>query len=216
MKRIYRPNENSQFLLDIRPETAQWKYISFSVIRLAPGEKIESSTDDNEIVIVPLAGRAQLSFNGETHVLHRKDLFRDLPDIAYLPPRTKYGIEANETFEVAIGGAPAEGKLPARFIPRDQIPTGIRGGANAKRGVSTLADSDELTERLVVYEIHTHQVATGQVFRRIGTIRGIIRLITRKLTITGSNRRTGLRFNAFILETQILTSQFPCTMEMWF
>jgi 5-deoxy-glucuronate isomerase len=155
MKRIYRPNENSQFLLDIRPETAQWKYISFSVIRLAPGEKIESSTDDNEIVIVPLAGRAQLSFNGETHVLHRKDLFRDLPDIAYLPPRTKYGIEANETFEVAIGGAPAEGKLPARFIPRDQIPTGIRGGANAKRGVSTLADSDELTERLVVYEIHT-------------------------------------------------------------
>ena len=155
MKRNYRPNQNSQFLLDVRPETAQWKYISFKVARLAPGEKMDADTSGEEIVIVPLVGRAKITFNCETHELYREDLFRTLADIAYLPPRTTYRIEAVEMFEVAIGGAPADGKLPARIIRRNQIPTGIRGGANAKRSVSALADSDELTERLVVYEIHT-------------------------------------------------------------
>jgi 5-deoxy-glucuronate isomerase len=155
MNRIYRPNPNGKFLLDIRPEAAQWKYLSFSVVLLARGEMIESSSNRDEIVIVPLAGSGQLSFNGECHELRRKDLFRDLPDVAYLPPRTNYRIEASAKFEFAIGGSPAEGKLPARIIRHNQIPTALRGGANAKRGVSTLADSDELTERLVVYEIHT-------------------------------------------------------------
>jgi 5-deoxy-glucuronate isomerase len=155
LKRHYRPNENSRFLLNVTPETAEWKYISFKVARLVPGQTIEIDTAMEEVLIVPLVGRGKLSFNSERHWLARKDLFRELADIAYLPPRTKYKLEGIESFEVAIGGAPAEGKLPARIIRRDQIPTAVRGGANAKRGVSTLADSDELTERLVVYEIHT-------------------------------------------------------------
>jgi len=155
LKRHYRPDQNARFLLNITPETAQWKYISFKVAKLSPNEIIEADTGTEEVVIVPLAGRGKLLFNGETHELTRKDLFRELADIAYLPPRTKYKLEAIESFEVAIGGAPAEGKLPARIIRRNQIPSVVRGGANAKRGVCTLADSDELTERLVVYEIHT-------------------------------------------------------------
>src|ERR1700746_2831435 len=31
LKRHYRPNENSRFLLNVTPETAEWKYISFTV-----------------------------------------------------------------------------------------------------------------------------------------------------------------------------------------
>ena len=155
MKRLYRPDQNARFLLNITPETAQWKYISFKVAKLRPNEAIEADTGTEEVVIVPLAGRGKLLFNGQTHELTRKDLFRELADVAYLPPRTKYKLEAIESFEVAIGGAPAEGKLPAKIIRRNQIPSAVRGGANAERGVSTLADSDELTERLVVYEIHT-------------------------------------------------------------
>jgi 5-deoxy-glucuronate isomerase len=155
LKRNYRSDQNARFLLNITPETAQWKYISFKVARLSPHERIEANTATEEVVIVPLVGRGKLLFNDQTYELTRKDLFRELADIAYLPPRTKYKLEAIESFEVAIGGAPAEGKLPARIIRRNQIPSAVRGGANAERGVSTLADSDELTERLVVYEIHT-------------------------------------------------------------
>src|SRR6266436_2863165 len=123
LKRNYRPDQNSRFLLNITPETAQWKYISFKVARFGPKETIEADTVTEEVVVVPLAGRAKLVFNGETHELARMDLFRELADIAYLPPRTKYKLEAIEPFEVAIGGAPAEGKLPARIIRRNQIPS---------------------------------------------------------------------------------------------
>jgi 5-deoxy-D-glucuronate isomerase len=90
-----------------------------------------------------LVGRGTLSFGGKSYELHRKDLFRDRPDIVYLPPKTSYTLETIDALEIALGGAPAEGKLPARIIPHDQIATAVRGGANAKRGVSTLADSYE-------------------------------------------------------------------------
>jgi len=155
VSRHYRPHPDGPFLLDVQPEAARWKYLSFKVARLAPGQTIEANTGLEEVVFVPLTGRGKLSFNGESHEFTRKDLFREVPQIAYLPPRTGYTVEAKEPFELAMGGAPAEGKLPARIIRPDQIATATRGEANAERGVSTLADADDLTERLTVYEIHT-------------------------------------------------------------
>ena len=85
MKRHYQPDQNARFLLNITPETAQWKYISFKVARLSPNETIEADTGTEEVVIVPLVGRGKLLFNGQTHELARKDLFRELADIVYLP-----------------------------------------------------------------------------------------------------------------------------------
>jgi 5-deoxy-glucuronate isomerase len=154
-KRIQRPDQDSQVLIDIYPEMAQWKYISFKVLRLAKGDTIDADTGNQEVALVPLVGRGRLSFNDKTHEFVRRDLFRELTDIAYLPPRTQYRLEAIEPFEIAIGGAPAEGRLPARIIRKEEIATAVRGGSNAARGVSTLLDSDDLTERLTVYEIHT-------------------------------------------------------------
>jgi 5-deoxy-glucuronate isomerase len=85
LKRHYRPDQKSRFLLNITPETAQWKYISFKVARLSPNETIEANTATEEVVIVPLVGRGKLLFNGQTYELARKDLFRELADIVYLP-----------------------------------------------------------------------------------------------------------------------------------
>ena len=155
MKRIYSSDQTGQVLLDITPEIAGWKYISFRVVRLAEGKTLEADTASNEAVIVPLGGRGRLSFDGNTEALIRNDLFRELADIVYLPPRTKYRVEATGTFEFAVGGAPAEGRLPARIIRKEEIATNVRGAANAARGVSTLLDSDDIAERLTVYEIHT-------------------------------------------------------------
>ena len=46
MKRHYRPDPKSKFLLNITPETAQWKYISFKVVRLSPNESGENRMVD--------------------------------------------------------------------------------------------------------------------------------------------------------------------------
>ena len=155
MNRHYHSSREGQYALNVDPQKAEWKYVSFKVVNLRPGEKLEAETGSEEVVFVPLVGRGTLSFDGKSYELHRKDLFRNRPDIAYLPPKTSYTLEAIDALEIALGGAPAEGKLPARIIPHDKIVTAVRGGANSKRGVSTLADADELTERLTVYEIHT-------------------------------------------------------------
>lgn len=158
MKRRYPSQPDGEFLLHVTPEIAGWRYLSFKVVRLTPGQVLEGNTANEEVIFVPLLGGGQLTSDGQSHPLSRQDPFRERPDLVYLPPRTPYRLEtakASSPFEVAFGGAPAEGKFPPRFVSRDQIPTSVRGDANVKRGVSVLADSDEFTERLTVYEIHT-------------------------------------------------------------
>jgi len=155
VKRQYRQNLQAACRHDVRPESAGWKYLGFAEIVLRTAQKYAENTGDQEVVIVPLTGYATVTYGGETHTIGRKDLFRELTDVVYLPPNTEFTLTATDLFEVAIGSAPALGKRPARLIRRQEMPNVIRGDANVKRGVSTLLDSDELTERLTVYEIRT-------------------------------------------------------------
>jgi len=213
MNRHYHSSREGQYALNVDPQKGEWKYISFKVVNLRPGEKLEAETGSEEVVFVPLVGRGTLSFGGKSYELHRKDLFRDRPDIAYLPPKTSYSLEAIDALEIALGGAPAEGKLSARIIPHDKIATAIRGGANAERGVSTLADSDELTERLTVYEIHTPS-GNWSSFPPIGMIRGTTLPTTKKPIIIVFNRRMDLPSSEFIPGIRTLTWRFPYSTEM--
>ncbi len=149
------PSAPGGYLLNVTPQTAGWRYLSFKVARVGPGSVIEENTGHEEVMLVPLAGNGRVKYGQQEQPLSRPDLFRGRSDVLYLPPGTAYRLEADENFEVAVGGAPAEGRLPARLISPNQIASSLRGGANVQRGVGTLADSDELTERLTVYEIHT-------------------------------------------------------------
>ena len=155
MKRHYRPELGNRTRIEITPETAGWKYLSFRVVALDAEGSEELGTGANEVVVVPLSGKGIFSFADQDHPFQRSSVFAGPTDIFYLPPKTPYRIKANEPAELAIGGAPAEGRLPARVIRRSEISVGVRGDANVKRSVSALADSDQLTERLTVYEIHT-------------------------------------------------------------
>ena len=215
MKRIYSSDENSQVLLDITPQKAGWKYVSFQVIRLADEQRIELNSGSNEVVIVPLGGRGRLVFEGHSLVLVRNNLFHELADIVYLPPRTNFRVEALGGFEFAVGGAPAEGRLPARVIRKEEIATAIRGAANAARGVSTLLDSDDISERLTVFEIHTPS-GNWSSFPPIDTIREtILRIMRRPITID-SSRRTVLPFSVFTLGTPSSTWRCRCMMVTLF
>lgn len=155
MKRHYRPNLSSSYRHNIRPDDAGWKYLSFSVSAVDAGQTVSANTGGQEIVIVPLVGIVTVTYGEAAHAIGRKDLFRELTDVVYLPPRTDYRIVATQPVEIATGRAPASGKLPPRLIRREDMTASIRGDANVKRGVNVLLDSDELTERLTVYEIRT-------------------------------------------------------------
>jgi 5-deoxy-glucuronate isomerase len=153
MQRHYRPNVDKCYQHDVRAENAGWKYLSFAVAALEATQTLEDATGNEECVVVPLNGHVTVAYGSETHTIGRTDLFRQLTDIIYLPPDTDFRITGSERFEVAIGRAPAVGKLPARRIRREEMSSFIRGGANAQRGVNVLLDSDELAERLIVFEI---------------------------------------------------------------
>lgn len=153
MKRHYKPNLKSCYRHRVRASEASWQYLSFEVLAFEDEQTLAESTGREEIAIVPLVGRAEISYSGENHEVGRSDLFRESSDIIYLPPRTDYRIAAKGSLEVAVGRAPAEGKYPPRLIRRETMPAFIRGDANVKRGVNVLLDFPEMTERLIVYEI---------------------------------------------------------------
>jgi 5-deoxy-glucuronate isomerase len=153
MQRHYRSHFETRHRHDVTADTAGWKYLSFAVVALEPGQAHEEDIQAQETVIVPLTGHATVEVAGETHHVGRKDLFRELTDIVYVPPRTHYRITAAEPFEFAIGRAPAVGRLPPRLIRRDEMGSFVRGGANVERGVNVLLDSADISERLVVFEI---------------------------------------------------------------
>ena len=139
MNRHYRSNNSHPLRISVTPKEAQWHYLSFRVLALEAGQTQQLNTEDSEMVVVPLSGEGVCAFGKESFTFSR----------------SSFELLATKSIEVAIGGAPAEGKLPARRISKDEIKTSVRGDANVKRGVSTLADADGLTERLTVYEIHT-------------------------------------------------------------
>jgi 5-deoxy-glucuronate isomerase len=153
--RHLRPGPGPGNLLDATPENVGWRYLSFRVVALAPGETVEADTLGQEIAIVSLAGSGWFGVGGERHPVSRKDVFTEKPHVAYLPPGTRYEIGAESAFEVAIGSAPATGRHPVRFYAPGDLPSFSRGGANVSRGVTATLDPTFPSERLIAYEILT-------------------------------------------------------------
>jgi 5-deoxy-glucuronate isomerase len=153
--RHVRPATGPGPLIDITPDRVGWRYLSFRVVALASGERVEADTGETEIVVVPLAGIGSFTFAGTTHAIARSDVFSEKPHVLYLPPGTAYAIGATERFEVAIGAAPAAGRFPARLYSPGELPSFARGGANVARGVTATFDPGFDSERLIAYEIVT-------------------------------------------------------------
>ena len=153
--RHVRPGRGPGTLLEVTPASVGWRYLSFRVVALDPGETIEDDTGENEIAVVPLGGSGWFRFGGETHPVSRRDVFTEKPHVAYLPPGTAYSIGGVGAFEVAIGSAPASGRYPARLYSPADLPSFVRGGANVSRGVTCTFDPTFPSERLIAYEILT-------------------------------------------------------------
>jgi 5-deoxy-glucuronate isomerase len=136
----------------VTPESAGWTYLSFGVVTLEDGS-FSGNSGENEVALVQQSGQLSVTFGDQTHDLSRVGVFEELPAVVYLPPRTAFTLTGSGTF--AHGGAPAEGKYPARLIRPHDIRVEMRGGANATRQVSHLLGPDQVAERLLIYEVYT-------------------------------------------------------------
>ena len=60
----------------------------------------------------------------------------------------------NDTFEFAVGAAPAAGKYPARLFSPDEIRSEVRGGGAARRQVNHILSHPMPAERLILFEVY--------------------------------------------------------------
>jgi 5-deoxy-glucuronate isomerase len=158
MNLIVKPNKNSQEIVSVTPESAGWKYISFSAHRLAPGEALTFSDSAKELGVVVLTGIVSAEAEGFTwkEIGGRKSVFEDAsPYAVYLPPRAKLQVTAKTEAELAVAGGPAEGKLPLRLIEPAAIKRSVRGKGSNTRYVCDILPQDEPAESVLVVEVRT-------------------------------------------------------------
>jgi 5-deoxy-glucuronate isomerase len=142
-------------VLEVTPESAEWRFLSFAVVELAAGQSHRHLVDDQETAVVPLSGSASLQLGSDTYRIGRRSVFAELAPVGYAPPRTEVIVTADDGgCSFAIGSAPAEGRYPARLIEPSTIRSEVRGGGAALRQVNhTLAPPIE-AERLILYEVY--------------------------------------------------------------
>ena len=141
-------------VLQVEPATAGWSSLDFSVLALDEGMSRALESGAREVAIVPLAGRVRVEVAAGTHELARSSVFREMPHVLYLPPGQHFEVAAETTAEVAIGGAPAEGRYPVRLFRPDEMHSEVRGGGGATRQVNHILAYPLPAERLILYEVY--------------------------------------------------------------
>jgi 5-deoxy-glucuronate isomerase len=158
MRLLIKPRKDSPEVVSVTPQSAGWRYISFSARKLVPGATVSFLDNSNELCVVVLSGivSVQMEDTGWKEIGGRMSVFEDAsPYAVYLPPRAKLTVTAKTDAELGVAGAPAKGELPARLIEAASIRRSVRGkGANI-RYVCDILPQDEPAECVLVVEVRT-------------------------------------------------------------
>jgi 5-deoxy-glucuronate isomerase len=141
----------------ITPQSAGWRYVGFEVFDLLARQKLEREIADREQCLVLLSGRASVSVDGQDFgaIGTRRNPFDGKPFAVYAPARSQVTVTAETACELAVGSAPAEGRLPPRLIQPDDIGEEVRGAGTNTRYVRNVLPASAAAERLLVVEVLT-------------------------------------------------------------
>lgn len=149
-----RPAAGPGRVLHVTPEAAGWENLEFAVVDVDRDNPWSDSADGRETAIVPQSGAGVVSVDGQRFELARSSVFKQMPRIVYVPPGITYTVESDGDLQVAVGSAPAEGKLPVRVIEPAEMRTEMRGGGAAYRQVVHALAHPIPAERLILYEVY--------------------------------------------------------------
>lgn len=144
-------------VLSVTPQSAGWKYVGFEVFQLSPGQSLIEATEDREVCLVLLAGRATVLAGDEAFpgIGNRASPFDGKPHSVYVPARSNFSVAAITPVELAVCSAPAIGKLPVRLIPPDAVGFEERGQGSNRRLVYNILPDTAPAESLLVVEVIT-------------------------------------------------------------
>jgi 5-deoxy-glucuronate isomerase len=149
--------DDPDLILSITPEQAGWDYISFQARRLAANQSWSFQSGENELVIVNLNGRYDVSSNrGQwSGIGSRKDVFEGAAHALYLPRHTEFTITAEQAGEYAVAWVPTEQDHEPWLIKPEDVDISVRGGDNVSRQINDLLPSGSPVYRLVLVEVYT-------------------------------------------------------------
>jgi len=142
----------------VTPQTAGWEHLSFGARVLNRGEAWEADSGDYEYGLVILGGVASVySSRGDwPRIGRRADVFGGMPYGLYLPPQTRFRVQAeSDRLDLAYGWAAAKGLHPPRLVTPEDAAVEIRGGGNATRQINSIFPPGFACERLVAVEVYT-------------------------------------------------------------
>ena len=154
MNHHLKSNNEAMCVLDVSPQSAGWDYLSFRVINMNSAQTYSHTTGDTEIALVPLSGAGSIQAGGQRFSISRADVFREKPQVLYVPPGHDLTVETADSFEFAVGGAPASGKYPLRLFSPREIRSEVRGGGAARRQVNHILAHPLPAERLILFEVY--------------------------------------------------------------
>ena len=143
--------------IEVTPDTAGWRFISFRIETLDQGERIVHEPSPEEVVLVPLSGSARVETTEADWVFGgRQSVFEGLPEVLYLPPFAGWTLTAESDLEIAVCGARSESRAhQPRLVTANDYAVEVRGAGNATRRVVTPLSPGFDADKLIVVEVWT-------------------------------------------------------------
>ena len=144
---------------DITPASSGWRYVGFSLFHLRAGESAAEATDEREVMLVMVEGKAHLQGAGRDWGIlgERMDVFEKTPPhCLYLPDDTDWQATAETDCVLAVCSAPGRGGHEPRKIGPDGIQLTARGKGSNTRHINNIAmENEDFCDSLLVTEVFT-------------------------------------------------------------
>jgi 5-deoxy-glucuronate isomerase len=153
----YGSTATGPYVTSITPESAGWAYSGLRVAELPAGGRFELATGEDEVIVLPLSGAAEVDCDGQRFTLHgRPDVFTAVTDFAYLPRDAEAVVRSAGGGRFALASARAGTRLEARYVPASDVPVELRGAGVASRQVNNFCAPEAFTaDRLIAVEVLT-------------------------------------------------------------
>lgn len=144
-------------LAQVTQADAGWETISLHAAKLDAGERHLHEAPQEEMVLVMLGGRAEVTAAGQRwEIGGRANVFSGMPHALYLPSECgPVDVRAVTACEMAICGARARGQFPPRAIRPEEVEVEIRGGGNATRQINHIVKPEFAADRILIVEVYT-------------------------------------------------------------
>ena len=145
------------FRLELTPERAGWTYCGLRVLELPPGGTHTWATGEDELLVLPLAGAATVTSDGQTFELQgRPGVFDRVSDFCYAPREATVTVSTQNGGVFALPSARCTRRLPPRYGPAEDVPVELRGAGQASRQVNNFCAPEAFDcDKLIAVEVLT-------------------------------------------------------------